>query len=107
MKISLKKDMAWERLKARHRLDDIFLPKINEVIGEKSALYAVKYTAAMGLINGVSSPLIADLKEAEAIITKNAFMQERLASIETERQALQAQIDLAQTPSEIDKLLNQ
>ena len=106
MKISLKKDMAWERLRARQRLDDIFLPKINEVTGGKAALYTVKYTAAMSLINGVPSPLIADQQEAEAIIAKNALMQSSLALIETERQALQAKIDQAETTHELALILS-
>ncbi|MFC7067467.1 hypothetical protein [Brucella rhizosphaerae] len=106
MKLSLKKDMTWERSKARLRLDAQFQSRIIEAIGDKAALYAVKYASALAYMNGMPSPLIESAEEAQAIIAKNTEMQSRLAVIETERQALQTQIDKAGTMHDLARFLS-
>lgn len=105
MKIALKKDMAKERATAREQLDNHFAIRIREAIGLKADLYVVKYAAALAVSNGHVSPLVASNAEATIIIQKNHDMQSRLASIEIERQALQAEIDGAATAREIDAIL--
>lgn len=105
MKIVLKKDIAKERQMAREQLDHFFAMRIATAIGPKAELYAVKYAAALAFSNGHASPLIENAAEAEAIIQKNHDMQAALASVESERQALQAEIDHAATARDIETIL--
>lgn len=104
MKIALKKDMAKERVIAREQLDNHFAIRIRTAIGLKGELYAVKYAAALAVFNGHASPLITSPAEADAVIQKNHEMQYRLASIEADRQAIQAEIDGARTAREIEAI---
>ncbi|WP_435657954.1 hypothetical protein [Brucella pituitosa] len=105
MKIALKKDMAKERIVARAHLDNHFAIRIRAAIGLKGELYAVKYSAALAVSNGHASPLITSPAEADVVIQKNHEMQNRLASIEADRQAIQAEIDRAATAREIEAIL--
>ncbi|APY14329.1 hypothetical protein GJU93_02560 [Brucella sp. 10RB9212] len=107
MKISLTKDIEKIRASARNRVDELFAARIDEAIGPKASLYSMKYAAALALLSGVVSPLISSMQEAEAIIAKNAEMQAALAIIESDRQALQAEIDEASTAHEIERLISQ
>lgn len=107
MKISLSKDIEKVRAAARIRVDEQFAARINEAIGPKASLYSVKYACALAFLNGVASPLISSRKDAEAIIAKNTEMQVALAIIESDRQALQAEIDEASTAPEIERLISQ
>ncbi|MBX8827259.1 hypothetical protein [Ochrobactrum sp. SFR4] len=95
MKITLGKNINNERIKCRQELDNLFAQRISDALGNKAALYAVKYSAALAHMNGVSSPLISGDADAADIIERNNDMQTALAVIETERQAVQAQIDKA------------
>ncbi|WP_043062087.1 hypothetical protein [Brucella anthropi] len=105
MKIALTKDMARERQAAREQLDQLFAARIEAALGPKATLYAVKYAAALAVLNGDGSPLIAGAAEAETVIRKNHDMQAALASVESERQTLQAEIDRAKTAREIETIL--
>lgn len=107
MKISLTKDIERVRALARNRIDEMFAARINETIGPKASLYSVKYACALAFLNGVASPLISSRHEAETIIAKNTEMQAALAIIESDRQALQAEIDQASTAHEIERLISQ
>lgn len=97
MKLSISKDMAAERLKARAALDELFLPRINEVLGPKAALYALKYAAA----------LAGSAPDAEAIIAKHEAAMATIMQIEARRQELQGRINDAATVSEIDRVLKE
>lgn len=105
MKIALKKDMTRERQAARERVDQLFAARIEAALGPKATLYAVKYAAALAVSNGYSSPLVMSLGDAQTVIQKNEAMQAALASVENERQALQAEIDRAQSAREIEAIL--
>ncbi|WP_273794689.1 hypothetical protein [Brucella intermedia] len=107
MKIALKKDMARERLVARERIDQLFAARLEAALGPKAALYAVKYAAALAVSNGHSSPLVMSLGDAHTVIQKNEAMQAALASVENERQTLQAKIDQAESAREIETILEQ
>lgn len=95
MKLSISKDMTAERLKARAELDEVFLPRISEVLGPKAALYAAKYAAA----------LAGSAHDAEAIIAKHEAATAKIMQIEARRQELQGRIDAARTTFELQDIL--
>jgi hypothetical protein len=95
MKLVLKKDMAAERTMARARLDDILVPRINEMLGPKAALYALKYAAA----------LAGAAPDAEAIIANHEAATAAVMTIEDQRQALQARIENAATVFDLEEIL--
>ncbi|MBZ9600767.1 hypothetical protein [Phyllobacterium chamaecytisi] len=96
MKIEGKKDIAAERLRGRAAVDAVYVPRINAAMGPKFALYIVK---------GMDSSRFGGEDEALEIEKNYRTMIDRLATIESERQALQARIDAATTAAEIDAII--
>lgn len=96
MKITGNKDIVAERLRGRAAVDAVYVPRINAAMGPKFALYIAK---------GMDSHRFGDADEALEIEKNYRTMIDRLATIESERQALQARIDAATTASEIDAIV--
>ncbi|WP_091925691.1 hypothetical protein [Phyllobacterium sp. CL33Tsu] len=96
MKIKGKKDLTAERAKGREAVDEAFLPRINEAMGPKFALYIVK---------GMDSHRFGDADEAGEIEKNYRSMIDRVAAIEIERQAAQARVDAATSAAEISEII--
>lgn len=95
MKMTFGKNLASEKLKARARLDQTFLPRINELMGPKWLLYQGKYLAAK------SDPSLPD---ADEIVTRFEQLLAELSALEAERQLLQAQIDACETVPQMEEI---
>ncbi|MBZ9653559.1 hypothetical protein [Phyllobacterium lublinensis] len=99
MKITGKKDLTVERLRGRAAVDAVMVPRINEAMGPKFALYQMKAMLAQtGYVMSVGD-------EADDILTRFSSTAKTVAILETERQALQARIDSAATAAEIDAIV--
>jgi hypothetical protein len=105
MKLNFTKSIDKERLRGRAEIDRFFVPLINGILGDKHALYVVKYTAAVAHLSGTSSALVEDDDEARTIIERHTSSLDALATIEQRRQALQSRIDACNTAAEVDALL--
>lgn len=94
VKITGKKDLTAERLRAREVIDRIYIPRLSKVMGDpvKFALYRAKASEPR-FFNAPSAP------------EKHAAQLKEIAVIEDERQDTQAQIDNAASAAEIDEIL--
>lgn len=94
VKITGKKDLTAERLRAREVIDRIYMPRLSKVMGDpvKFALYRAKASEPR-FFNAPSAP------------EKHAVQLKELATIEDERQAVQARVDNATSAAEIDEIL--
>lgn len=103
MKIVGKKDIYAERAKAREFIDRVFVPRINEAMGPKFALYQAKAQAAH---TDVGSGFLSPSDDRKDIIDRFNALSQRVATIEDERQEIQARIDNAITVAEIESILD-
>lgn len=99
MKIEGKKDIAAERLRGRAAVDAVYVPRINAAMGPKFALYQMKTMLAQ------QNYKMSETDDPQDIMTRFSTTAKAVASIESERQALQARIDAATTASEIDAIV--
>ena len=102
MKFSGKKDISAERIRGRAAIDAAFLPRLNEVMGPKFALYQAKAVAAG---TGVGDAILfAD--DTEGFIKKFDKLMFEVSMIEDKRQAAQARVDAATSAAEIDAIIS-
>ncbi|UXN62919.1 hypothetical protein N8E89_09340 [Phyllobacterium sp. A18/5-2] len=102
MKIEGKKDLGVCRAEAREAVDAVYIPKLNAAMGPKFALYQAKAHSALG---GIGIGFVSKSDDPQEIIDRFDALSKCVASIESERQALQARIDAATTASEIDAII--
>ncbi|UGX87134.1 hypothetical protein [Phyllobacterium meliloti] len=99
MKISGKKDIVAERLRGRAAIDLIYVPRINEAMGPKFALYQAKATLAYNQV------VMSDNDSPNEIIERHEAHINLISTIESQRQAAQAQVDAATSAAEIDAII--
>lgn len=104
MKIAGKKDLVAEKLRGRADIDLIYVPRINEAMGPKFALYQAKAYAAMTHGLGLRDPLVDEVERGEILFRWDKLLSS-IAIIETGRQAAQARIDAATSAAEIDAIV--
>lgn len=97
MKITGKKNIEAERLRGRAAVDAVYVPRINEAMGPKFALYQLKALDATAGYDTFGEPA--------TIIEKHTEFIASIATIESERQTHQARIDAATSASEIDAII--
>ena len=93
MKLTPRKDLTALKADALARLDHAHAAMRPASIND--ALYAAKRAAAMHVLAGGSSPLVATAEDARAILDKAAASDAALATLEAQRQAAQADIRAA------------
>lgn len=103
MKIVGKKDIYAERAKAREIVDLVFVPRINEAMGPKFALYQAKAQSAH---TDIGKGFLSPSDDRQDIIDRFDALSQRVAAIEAERQEIQARIDNAITVVEIERILD-
>lgn len=99
MKIKGKKDLTAERLRGREAIDAVMLPRINEAMGPKFALYQLKTMLAQ------QNYKMSETDDPEDIMTRFTATTQAVAAIERERQAAQSRIDNATSAAEIDAII--
>lgn len=94
VKITGKKDLTAERLRARELLDRVYMPRLRKVMGDpvKFALYQTK----------AAQPRFFDAPSAPE---KHAEQLAQLSEIEHYRQTDQARIDNATSAAEIETIM--
>ena len=93
MKLTPRKDIDALRADALARLDIAHAARRPASIND--GLYAAKRAAALHVLAGGSSPLVATPDEARVILDKAAASDAAIATLEAQRQAAQADIRAA------------
>lgn len=93
MKITGKKNLEAEKQRGRAAIDEVYLPRINEAMGPKFAIWQMKAANADLFVDG------------DKIGTKHAEQLARILVIETARQSAQSLVDAATSAAEIDAII--
>lgn len=93
MKLTPRKDLSALKADALLRLDQMHAARRPASIND--GLYAAKRAAALHVMAGGASPLVATADEARVILDKAAAADAALAALESDRQAAQADIRAA------------